>query len=239
MWGFGVLLVNAYKTYTSLMDQHNVPKANRLTHYEFRLAVARVWIDVDGDQRVIEWKAKRRNINTTTTSSRTRNSDSSTTTSDSSTTTSERTPDQQELFRSNSTSTDSQKPKSPQLSDSSLSAGGKLKCRLDFYECKHLPLSADTAGKPFAKCSLHRWTLGREGEVRKSILVCGDCNVSLCVDCYDIFHSVEDLTLHKEELKRKLTEDSANKTPSKSPRQGLKIASPVKSSKNSAKKQRK
>ena len=59
--------------------------------------------------------------------------------------------------------------------------------------------------------------------------MCGDCNVSLCVDCYSVFHSVKDLSTRKAELKRKLIADReaaklAAANTDKSPSKGTKRA---------------
>ena len=229
LWGFGVLMVNAYKSYTSLMDQPNVPKSERLTHYEFRLHVARAWIDLNGDDRIKAWRAERCHVHTPQDGTNSVNDGVIRNRSTRATPVL-----QQQLFgraaRQSAIDSIMESPqkKSPQLSDASLSKNGKLKKRLDYFECKHLPKSAEAAGKPCAKCALHRWALGRDGELRRQILVCRDCNVSLCVDCYDVFHSVADLTAHKKELKASLTANAENKSPKKNAKGHRKRASPAK-----------
>ena len=118
--------------------------------------VARVWVDINGTDRIAEWHkrhtgeairfenlsgAKRRRA-----------------TMDDSNTEEERTPKvARMLIDTTSDELNSPQQKSPQISDSSLGPTGKLKIRLEFTpSCCHLPMSAQAAGKPNAKCGLHR-----------------------------------------------------------------------------------
>ena len=223
-WGYGVLLVNAYTTYKSVMDLNGVPINQRLTHYQFRLAVARVMIDVDGDKRIKDWKSRHQQESIRLSGNKRHRQQE--------TPLSPAPPAGTRPAKAARTGPspivllDSPKPKSPQLSDASLAPTGKLKCRLNFYDFRHLPVTKESAGKPFAKCSLHRWACGRDGEVRGGISICEDCNVSLCVDCYKVFHTQEDLTSVKEELKEgleaKVTAAAAAKALKRSPLKGIK-----------------
>ena len=219
------------------MDQHRVPLNERFSHYDFRRAVARAWMDPEGEARVKAWKASRVAsslvANITPRQEQVRESRSASAQQ-------KRNPFDDTTARSSNSIDSPKQSKSPPISDTSLAPTGKLKCRLDYFECKHLPISAEKAGKPLAKCGLHRWALGREGEVRKSILVCGDCNVSLCVDCFRVFHTVADLSSLKEELKNKLILDNdAKQTPKKAPPKGNKRARTPVNSVTSASKRRK
>ena len=45
LWGLGLLLTNSYVMYTRVMDDHNIPKKQCYTHYEFLLSIAKAWLD--------------------------------------------------------------------------------------------------------------------------------------------------------------------------------------------------
>jgi hypothetical protein len=77
--------------------------------------------------------------------------------------------------------------------DSSLSDNGLLQCRLD-TTLSHLP-SRKRGNRP--QCGLHAWTATR---MQSDILYCRSCNIHLCVDCYEIFHTRSNLVATKEQL---------------------------------------
>ena len=86
------------------------------------------------------------------------------------------------------------KKRSANLSDNALNPyTGKLRCRLD-RSLNHLPVQTN---KPEANCQLHYWA--EKSKYRKQLLKCPTCNVTICLDCYKIFHEVSDLTVLKEE----------------------------------------
>ena len=49
------------------------------------------------------------------------------------------------------------------------------------------------------RCQLHRWASGQEKF--SNTVVCRDCNVVLCVGCYNIFHTTADIVGVKQHLK--------------------------------------
>jgi hypothetical protein len=77
--------------------------------------------------------------------------------------------------------------------DTSLSENGLLQCRLD-TTLTHLP-SRKRGNRP--QCALHSWTGIRK---ERDILYCRSCNIHLCVDCYEIFHTRSNLVATKEQL---------------------------------------
>jgi hypothetical protein len=74
--------------------------------------------------------------------------------------------------------------------DSSLFENGLLQCRLDIT-LSHLP-SRKKGSRPL--CVLHAWTGPR---MQSEIMYCQSCNIHLCVDCYDIFHTHSNLVATK------------------------------------------
>ena len=93
------------------------------------------------------------------------------------------------------------------ITDNSLRPNGKYTKRL-FNPRAHFPkecvlIGADDKGKRVRKqpsCGLHGW-LGKQS--RNKVLHCSTCNVNLCVDCYEMFHTEADLVAKKDELKDK------------------------------------
>ena len=49
MWVFGVLIVNSYVVYNSVCDATGLLKKQRYSQYQFRLAIARMWIELEED----------------------------------------------------------------------------------------------------------------------------------------------------------------------------------------------
>jgi hypothetical protein len=78
--------------------------------------------------------------------------------------------------------------------DSSLSENGVLQCRLD-TTLSHLP-SRKKGNRP--QCGLHAWTGTR---MQSDIMYCQSCNIHLCLDCYDIFHTRSNLVATKKQLR--------------------------------------
>jgi hypothetical protein len=77
--------------------------------------------------------------------------------------------------------------------DSSLAENGALRCRLD-TTMSHLP-SRKRGKRP--QCALHNWIDARKNT---DILYCQSCNINLCIDCYEIFHTVPNLVGTKRQL---------------------------------------
>ena len=85
--------------------------------------------------------------------------------------------------------------------DALLPNKGRLKVRLD-KSMQHLPVPTD--GKK-AVCQLHRWAHNEKKCVedkkkfaipsgaRSTVMQCKVCNVILCLRCYEIFHTCEDI----------------------------------------------
>ena len=71
---------------------------------------------------------------------------------------------------------------------------GELRCRLD-ASLQHLPDPDSRDGK--TKCALHRF-VNRGYEVKKNVMSCSICRVSLCIHCYTIFHANKSVSVIKE-----------------------------------------
>jgi len=195
LWGMGVLLTNAYKCYTRVMDSENVPQSQRLTHYDFLLSIATAWIDRGEDdiRHIARLRARKRKreLNPIVVSP--------------------------EPTHGHGTRGRSPCPKSPlpsserphkatRLNENTLHPQtGSLRCQLDHFGCFHSPIPSDSKDP---SCAMHRWLLGRDAgscsQVRANILCCSACHVNLCAPCFNLFHTIQDIVKAKLDLAAKL-----------------------------------
>jgi hypothetical protein len=86
------------------------------------------------------------------------------------------------------------------ISDESLHPHhGALKIRLSglYHHCPARPHAKDPT------CSLHRWASEDNAFKRRgNIMKCDCCNVNPCIDCFPLFHRIEDVKKLKSEIKK-------------------------------------
>ena len=98
--------------------------------------------------------------------------------------------------------TPTKKARAPKLNRDALSPNkGRLKVRLDKSTMQHLPVP--TGGK--GVCQLHRWAHNMRADGKKYYFVvpsgaragvakCSVCRVQLCMQCYAMYHTCDNLT---------------------------------------------
>ena len=184
LWAFDVALVNAFLLYKQYYKMHDLEP---LSHYRFREQVFLAWIDSDNNWPTRYSNRKRRKlpepVGGLAVKSISKRTQSSASISSLST----------RMTRSSHAS--SLVPKHPAedkrncttLTLSNLSSG-LFSNRLIVNEtCTHFPLPARSR---HSECQLHKMFNKR---TRKQVMLCPDCNVTLCVLCYKPVHSVDDL----------------------------------------------
>jgi HSP90 family molecular chaperone len=79
--------------------------------------------------------------------------------------------------------------------DASLLPDGALKnwLRRDLF---HWPKQA----KPNQQCTIHQWA--SNVELKDKVMRCTDCNVHLCVNCYQLFHMVPNIVDKKKQMEK-------------------------------------
>ena len=186
MWGFGVLLVNAYILYkTAHLYIWCQKKEDILSQYEFRKEVALSWINVNAksnEENPAGSRGKRSAPSVVVTESvETRGSKRQ----------------RQQTKKSK---------KAPRVNDKTLHPiDGALRCRLN-TNIHHLPDGdVNALKKRSLRCALHRWQ-NRSNEYKYKVMICQTCRVPLCLWCYSAFHQVkhvEDLKIHVETIVQK------------------------------------
>lgn len=162
-WGFQVLLVNSYVSYKTYMEEMGYTSKQILSHYEFLRQIALAWLDSDTYWPDRYYK-KRKNEDIDSTSSSKR------------------------LRKSTSKITLS--TNSIHVTDNSLDPRGKLRIRLDHTNHGHWPTKVpNTVKNP--NCQLHRWATRKQK--RAQVQYCPDCEVTLCIECYKLFHLEHDI----------------------------------------------
>lgn len=188
-WGYQVLLTNAYIMYRKYHVLHC--STHYVSHYDFIKQVALTWIDPRNHGPKAELKRKR--------------DDAIEINDDSDDGVSFSRPSRKckklSLQGDNSTvSSGGATVRNARVNEKTLDPTcGALKCRLDSFST-HYPQHLDK--KRAGKCQLHRWARGRDGkEVRNfKVLHCSTCRVSLCSQCWKVFHDVEDVVALKDTI---------------------------------------
>ena len=190
-WGIGVELVNAYKMYRTYNLNMGIQEKNLMSHYDFRRAIAVAYVGsgetmMPGSISATARKTKRKltpraSFSGTDTSAGSRRS--------------------ARLY-----APPKKKTKCARFTNASLSANGTLRCRL----ATNLRHFARPPSSKKAHCQLHRWaSKTHKSESRRSVLLCGDCNVHLCSHCYALFHEEEDLVSKKVEIREKYSREQS------------------------------
>ena len=182
-WAFGVLLVNAYVSYKTYM----ISKGKRpMSHYEFRKQIALAWIDP-----TTYWKDRMKNNQQkkppTTCSTETESRPSRKCS--------------QSVSVASAQSIVGVKKRAIHVNDNTLCPRTGSLCHwLSVHSGAHMPRLSDSKTP---KCALHHWG-GRR--VRAFIVKCGTCGVHLCVDCFEKFHTCQEV----DELKKSVSAGPSN-----------------------------
>jgi len=212
IWGLGVSMVNAHVFYVDFMKSQGIPKWRILTHYQFNRAVAIAWIDRDEE----DLRARRRRLAREHAEKKRKRQEG------------QQQPEQQQQQQSSPegdanyvTPTARKRPKknlsfsspeekttkSPTVSDKSLARSGALRARLD-HSLPHYPVHPSKMSyKSKPRCAIHRWATNRQKERKSHVYCCRACQVSLCVDCFELFHESPDLVSKKDELCTKFMQE--------------------------------
>jgi hypothetical protein len=207
-----VQVVNAYVVYCKVMDANGIPKKDWLSHYDFRKSVALDWINEKQ-----EFASRKRNFVTLTEegsedeSPRRKDNNSSGNKKDANVTDS--TNRRSSRVREREEALPEAVKRSVRVTDSSLHPDGALNKRLrrDLF---HWPKQA----KQNQRCTLHRWA--SDVELKDKVLRCTDCEVHLCVNCYQLFHMVPNIVEKKEQMSKlfiKEQQDRAKMQESRTP----------------------
>ena len=76
---------------------------------------------------------------------------------------------------------------------------GSLKNRLDHANVQHWPCPVT---KSDTSCQMHYWATGKR--CRKQLIYCELCEITLCIKCFQPFHTEQKLASKKEQYKKEL-----------------------------------
>jgi hypothetical protein len=198
------------------MESSGIPKKEWLSHYDFRKAVALEWIN---EQENVARKRKFMELSDNDSESDSEEARSAKKKNNRSGTKSMIGSDIQSenilhsgrrvasSFKENE-ELELVKRRSVKVSDASLRPDGTLKKRLqrDLY---HWPKPAI---KPNQRCAIHRWASGIE--LKDKVIRCTDCEVHLCINCFQLFHMVPNLVDKKGDLRELFQKEYEEKTKS-------------------------
>ena len=179
LWGLDVAIVNAYLLYKSWYEMHGLKP---MSHYFFREKIALAWLDEEQywprrysrrpkSNNKPDSKSKKVHVSSSASSARVTRSVASSTLSTTGTV---------KVCRV--------------LNQNSLNNGNFDKRLILSNEYTHLPAPALSK---HSECQLHKWS---DKRTRKQVAYCADCQVSLCIQCYKVFHTVVDLRRVKNDI---------------------------------------
>ena len=97
-----------------------------------------------------------------------------------------------------STASNTSSKRAPTINDKTLDPDqGELRIRLStkYFHCPVRPKAKDPS------CQLHRWASNNPAhKTRGGIICCDCCNVNLCLDCFDLYHSINDVERLRSEV---------------------------------------
>jgi hypothetical protein len=192
-WGIGVQFVNAYVVYCKVMESSGVLKKDWLSHYDFRKSVALDWINEKKElvsrKRNFVMAEEEADEESPTREKKDEKKDDSANRRSTRAKEREAAAQEEAVVR-----------RSVRVTDSSLHPDGALNKRLrrDLF---HWPKQA----KPNQRCTLHRWA--SNVELKDKVLRCTDCEIHLCVNCYQLFHMVPNIVEKKEQMSKMFIEE--------------------------------
>lgn len=173
-WGVGVLLTNSYVMYHRVCDEAGVDKKDRLSHVDFRKNVAMYWLNPD------EYDAAFKQLKSPLAGrKRSKLTDDMSVLSE-------------VTFDSiGPQSLTSKSDRCTRLDDPALQSG-RFNCRLD-HTLDHFPVERKSKN---AECALHKWAAKVRTE--SQVMLCRTCNLHLCLQCYRLFHTENNLLASKQ-----------------------------------------
>lgn len=173
MWGFGVMLVNAYQLYrTASIYIWCKDNTYIMTQYDFRKAIALAWIKPTEYQKKCGKQFP-----------------SSSSQASTSSLASSRSKRYQESMMG----------KAIRVTDHNLSLQRALCMRLD-QTASHLPNNdVKSLKQRHLVCALHRWA-DRRVRFKDALMICSHCNITLCLWCYAPFHSIRNVEDLRKEI---------------------------------------
>jgi hypothetical protein len=181
-WGLGIQLVNSYILYVKYMLSQGFKAKNLLSQYEFRREIAMAWIDpatywADRDDSP---QKKRRTSTAAIEAARKKAR-----------------PPARAVNEAWDGRLSAKQHRAPRIDDNTMHPyTGALASRL-LTNVAHYPVPSRAKLPP--RCALHRWATG--GEVyRANVFECDQCKVFLCVVCFKLFHTQDDIVAIKGQL---------------------------------------
>ena len=194
-WWIGVMLVNAYVYYISVNIAAGVKRKDLLSHHDFRKAVALSWIN-----QPLYWtpqkkptRKEQKQYEGPSMSKKKMAADPSTRS-------------QKRMATDNLSPVDAgKKRRRAKVTDAAMSQQGSYGDMRLNRSFTHFPIPV--SGR--VRCMIHRWC---NVEKFGGVVECEDCKVTLCLACYKMFHTCNDMMANKKELMQQFHQEKEEMT---------------------------